>query len=154
MKTLRFGTMAAVFLITAGGIALAQGAAESGPPVLAKDMVKARFGGKLFVTSPAFVSGNDLEDKYTQNGENISPPLSWSKGPSGTRSYVVLAEDAGVNRHDPVFHWVLYNVPPATTVLHEGMPADATLDDMGGEVDLETVPSSGTEPRRKKTSSR
>jgi Raf kinase inhibitor-like YbhB/YbcL family protein len=142
MNGLRFGTVAIGFLAMAGA-AIAQGAAESGPPVLAKDMVKARFGGRLFVTSPAFVSGADLDDKYTQNGENISPPLQWSKGPSGTRSYVVLAEDAGVNRHDPVFHWVLYNVPAATTVLHEGMPADATLDDLGAAQGLNVRKAAG-----------
>lgn len=131
MKAVGIGTMAISFLAIAGSVAIAQGAAESGPPVLAKDVAHARFGGKLIVSSPAFASGNDLDDKYTQNGENISPPLAWSKGPSGTRSYVVLTEDAGVNRHDPVFHWVLYNIPPATTSLHEHMPADATLEDLG-----------------------
>jgi Raf kinase inhibitor-like YbhB/YbcL family protein len=103
-------------------------AAQAGPPVLAKDVARARLGGRLQVTSGAFTSGDALDDKYTQNGENISPPLAWSKGPSGTRSYVVLTEDAGVNRHDPVFHWVVYNIPPATTVLHEHLPVDATLD--------------------------
>ena len=102
--------------------------AQAGPPVLAKDVARARFGGKLLVSSPAFASGEDLDDRYTQNGENISPPLAWSKGPSGTRSYVILAEDAGVNRHDPVFHWVMYNIPPATTALHEHLPTEATLD--------------------------
>ena len=132
MSAVRFGTMAIACLAMAGGVALAQNAAEgSGPPVLAKDVAKARFGGRLMVSSPAFASGNDLDDRFTQNGENISPPLTWSKGPSGTRSYVVLTEDAGVNRHDPVFHWVLYNIPASTTTLHEHMPADATLDDIG-----------------------
>ena len=134
MKAVKFGTLLIAFLTIGGGAGLAQNAGnatEGGPPVLAKDVAHARFGGRLIVSSPAFASGNDLDDKYTQNGENISPPLTWSKGPSGTRSYVVLTEDAGVNRHDPVFHWVLYNIPPATTVLHEGMPADATLEDIG-----------------------
>jgi Raf kinase inhibitor-like YbhB/YbcL family protein len=59
----------------------------------------------------------------------MSPPISWSKGPTGTRSYVVLAEDSGVNRHDPVFHWVLYNVPGTATSLPEHMSSDATLED-------------------------
>lgn len=143
MNAVKFGTMAIAFLTIAGGAALAQNAAEAGPPVLAKDVAHARFGGRLMVSSPAFASGNDLDDKYTQNGENISPPLTWSKGPSGTRSYVVLTEDAGVNRHDPVFHWVLYNIPPATTALHEHMPADATLEDIGAMQGLNVRKTSG-----------
>ena len=118
----------AVLLLSIGGVALAQEGA-GGPPVLAKQMVKVKGGGKLMVTSPVFASGEDLDDKYTQNGANMSPPLKWSKGPTGTRSYVVLAEDSGVNRHDPVFHWVLYNVPGTVTGVPEHMGSDPTLED-------------------------
>jgi hypothetical protein len=71
---------------------------QAGPPVLAKALVPARMGARLAVTSPAFASGKTLDGKYTQNGENMSPPLAWTKGPVGTVSYVVLAEDSGVNR--------------------------------------------------------
>jgi Raf kinase inhibitor-like YbhB/YbcL family protein len=110
-----------------GSFAAAQ-EGNNGPPVLAKDMVKAKAGGKLMVMSSAFSSGEDLDDKYTQNGENMSPPLSWSKGPTGTRSYVILAEDSGVNRHDPVFHWVVYDVPVTVTSLPEHMSGEAALE--------------------------
>lgn len=103
---------------------------NSGPPVLAKELVKARAGGKLMVMSTAFNSGGELEDKYTQNGSNMSPPLSWSKGPAGTRSYVLLTEDSGVNRHDPVFHWVMYNIPSTLTALPENF-SQATTPDTG-----------------------
>jgi Raf kinase inhibitor-like YbhB/YbcL family protein len=101
---------------------------NSGPPVLAKELVKARAGGKLMVMSPAFSGGDELDDKYTQNGSNMSPPIAWSKGPTGTRSYVLLAEDSGVNRHDPVFHWVMYNIPSNVTNLSENISQTATLD--------------------------
>jgi Raf kinase inhibitor-like YbhB/YbcL family protein len=115
-----------IILVGLGGMAAAQETA-SGPPVLAKEIVKAKGGGKLLVMSSAFSSGEELDDKYTQNGNNMSPPLTWSKGPTGTRSYVVLAEDSGVNRHDPVFHWVVYNVPSTVTNLPEHVSSDATL---------------------------
>jgi len=116
-----------VLFLGIAGVALAQEGA-SGPPVLAKQMVKVRGGGKLMVTSPVISGGEELDDKYTQNGAGMSPPLSWSKGPLGTRSYVVLAEDSGVNRHDPVFHWVLYNLPISTTNLPENVGSDPTLE--------------------------
>lgn len=119
--------IASVLLLAIAGVASAQEGA-SGPPVLAKELVKAKGGGKLMVMSSAFSSGEDLDDRYTQNGANMSPPLNWSKGPSGTRSYVVLTEDSGVNRHDPVFHWVLYNVPVSVTSLPEHMGSDPTLE--------------------------
>ena len=116
-----------VLFLGIAGVSLAQEGA-GGPPVLAKQMVKARGGGKLMVTSPVFNAGEELDDKYTQNGANMSPPLTWSKGPTGTRSYVILTEDSGVNRHDPVFHWVLYNIPGTVTSLTENMSSDATLE--------------------------
>ena len=115
-----------VVLVSLAGIAAAQEGA--GPPVLAKEVVKARGGGKLMVTSPVFISGEQLDDKYTQNGENMSPPIEWSKGPTGTRSYVILTEDSGVNRHDPVFHWVVYDIPSNMRSLPEHMGNEAKLD--------------------------
>jgi Raf kinase inhibitor-like YbhB/YbcL family protein len=100
---------------------------QAGPPVLAKQLVTPRGTSRLLVTSPAFGSGGDLNDRYTQNGENMSPPIAWSRGPQGTQSYVLLAEDAGVNRPDPVFHWVVYDIPSTMTGVSGNQPADATL---------------------------
>jgi Raf kinase inhibitor-like YbhB/YbcL family protein len=41
---------------------------------------------------------------------------------------VILTEDSGVNRHDPVFHWVVYNIPGTVTSLPEHMSSDAKLE--------------------------
>jgi len=102
---------------------------QGGPPVLAKSLAPARMGGRIMVTSPAFSSGKTLDEKYTQNGANMSPPLAWTKGPVGTRSYVVLAEDSGVNRPEPIVHWIVYNIPSSVLRLSQEMPPGATLED-------------------------
>jgi Raf kinase inhibitor-like YbhB/YbcL family protein len=102
---------------------------QVGPPVLAKSLAPARMGGRIMVTSPAFSSGKTLDEKYTQNGANMSPPLAWTKGPVGTRSYVVLAEDSGVNRPEPIVHWIVYNIPSSVLRLSQEMPPGATLED-------------------------
>ena len=130
MKRIAVHTALVLGLAASAGWAYAQneGAAQSGPPVLAKEVLPAPTGVRLLVTSDAFNSGAPLDDKYTQNGDNMSPPLAWSKGPAGTQSYAVLAEDAGVNRHDPITHWVVYDIPSTTTKLRENMPAEAKLD--------------------------
>jgi Raf kinase inhibitor-like YbhB/YbcL family protein len=110
--------------------ALAQNqAGGDGPPVLATKMVTARAGGiRLLFSSPAFANGQQIPDTFTQNGENVSPPLQWSRGQPGTQSYVVLVEDAGVNRHDPIVHWVIYNIPSTVTRLQQGVPTQASLE--------------------------
>lgn len=119
---------AAIMTIWAGG-ALAQGMPAAGgtTPVLAPALAPAKNDAKLTVSSSAFTNGGTLPGIYTQNGQNISPPLAWSHGPAGTKSYVVLTEDSGVSRPQPVFHWVLYNVPADTTQLPQALPTDAKL---------------------------
>ena len=128
MKTIIKGALAiAVFGALTAAPVLAQNDA-AGPPVLAKELAKAKAGSvTLRVRSSAMNNGGSIDDQYTQNGENMSPPLSWSKGPAGTISYVVLAEDSGVNRPDPIVHWIVYDIPRNTTTLGEDLPKEATL---------------------------
>jgi Raf kinase inhibitor-like YbhB/YbcL family protein len=107
------------------GTAFAQDASTT--PVMASTLAPAKGGVTLTVMSSAFKNGEMFPEVYTQNGQNISPPLSWTRGPAGTKSYVVLTEDSGVNRPQPVFHWVLYNVPANVTNLPQALPTDAKL---------------------------
>lgn len=124
-KSFKTGLILSAFAAFCAASAYAQ--ENAGPPVLAKDMAPAKFGRRLIVTSLAVTPGGTLDDKYTQNGENMSLPISWTKGPRGTLSYVVLAEDAGVNRHDPIVHWVVYDIPSNTTRLTAGQPTEPEL---------------------------
>jgi len=120
---------AVVALFAASAYAQGQAPAAGGPPVLAKQIAQARGGSsRLLVTSGAFVSGADLDDKYTQNGDNMSPGIAWTKGPLGTQSYAVLAEDSGVNRAEPIVHWVIFNIPSTATSLPQNVPTDGTLE--------------------------
>jgi Raf kinase inhibitor-like YbhB/YbcL family protein len=102
-------------------------AAQGGPPQLAKDLAPARYGTRLLVTSPAFSSGGTMDEKYTQDGANLSPTIEWTKGPTGTRSYAVLVADATVNRPEPIMHWIVYNIPAATRSLPSQTPGDSAL---------------------------
>jgi Raf kinase inhibitor-like YbhB/YbcL family protein len=122
------GSLAVVAFFAASAYAQAP-AGGDGPPVLASKLAPAKGGSlRLTVTSSVFSSGVDLDDRFTQNGDNMSPSITWSKGPAGTLSYVVLTEDAGVNRKDPIVHWVIYNIPSTTTSLPQNVPTDATLE--------------------------
>jgi Raf kinase inhibitor-like YbhB/YbcL family protein len=100
-----------------------------GPPVDAMTLAPAKGGAKLTVTSTAFTNNGGLDDKYTQFGDNKSPPLAWTKGPAGTMSYVVMTEDMGGRNHDPVIHWVMYDVPASTMSEPMGLATDAKMAD-------------------------
>lgn len=83
----------------------------------------------LELVSAAFTEGGAIPPKYTCEGDNISPPLAWSGVPPGTKSLVLIVDDP--DAPDPRapkmtwVHWVLYNLPPSSTGLTEGVKAEA-----------------------------
>lgn len=101
---------AAAAIFCAAGWALA--------PVMAEEATM------LNLSSPAFSAGQPIPKKYTCEGDDRSLPLRWSGAPAGTRSFALIVDDP--DAPDPArpqrvyVHWVLYNVPAATTSLAEG----------------------------------
>jgi para-nitrobenzyl esterase len=99
-------------------------ATEVGAAGLAMVALAANGGAKLVVTSPAFKNGADIPFENTQYKGNVFPGLSWSVGPAGTKSYVVIMQDADAMRNNaPIFHWSLINIPASVTKLDAGMSA-------------------------------
>lgn len=54
-------------------------------------------------------------------GGNLSPALSWSGAPAGTKSFAITAYDPDAPTGSGWWHWVVFNIPAATTSL----PANA-----------------------------
>jgi Raf kinase inhibitor-like YbhB/YbcL family protein len=75
----------------------------------------------LQLTSSAFVEGKEIPRQYTCQGKDVSPPLKWSGVPTGAKSLVLIADDPDAPMGTWV-HWVLFDLPPATTDLSEDMP--------------------------------
>lgn len=74
----------------------------------------------ITVTSSAFKQGEPVPKKYSGEGQNISPPLSWSGVPDSAAELVLICEDPDAPRG--IFtHWVLCNMSPQTTSLPEGV---------------------------------
>jgi len=75
--------------------------------------------------SEAFEHNREVPEKYTCDGEDKSPSLSWSGIPEGTKSLALIVDDP--DAPDPKapkmtwVHWVLYNIPPTSTGLAEGV---------------------------------
>lgn len=70
------------------------------------------------ITSSAFGHNQKIPSKYTCNGDNISPPLSFSEVPQNTISLVLIMDDPDAPNGYWV-HWVLFNIPPDTVELAE-----------------------------------
>jgi len=79
----------------------------------------------MILTSSAFRDGGQIPAKYTCDGLNISPPLAFSGIPRGAKSLVLFIDDP--EAPDPEYprmdwtHWLLYNLPPDTASLSEGI---------------------------------
>ncbi len=98
-------------------LSIAAGASAAEVPLLGHTArlatdVASMTSSSLTVTSPSFRPGQDIPFENTQYRGNIFPGLSWSQGPDGTRSYLVIMqgepERAGAMTS---IHLTLYNIP-------------------------------------------
>ncbi len=80
------------------------------------------------LTSSAFSEGSMIPRKYTCDGDDVSPPLKWADVPPQARSLALICDDPDAPAGTWV-HWVLFNVPPATTALPESVSDDRILAD-------------------------
>lgn len=82
----------------------------------------------LDLTSQAFASQEAIPERLTCDGEDISPPLSWSAPPDGSQSFVLIMDDPDAPMGTWV-HWVLFNIPADRRALPENIPAEDQLSD-------------------------
>ncbi|MBI2382765.1 MAG: YbhB/YbcL family Raf kinase inhibitor-like protein [Gammaproteobacteria bacterium] len=77
--------------------------------------------------SSAFAPNGAIPVKYTCEGQDVSPPLTWADVPAGAKSLALIVDDP--DAPDPAaprmtwVHWVLYNLPAGATGLPEGVKA-------------------------------
>jgi len=83
------------------------------------------------IQSSVFDNNGEIPTQYTCEGQDISPPLSWSDVPEGTKSLVLIIDDP--DAPDPRapkmtwVHWVVYNLPPNTNGLDEAASTSGSL---------------------------
>lgn len=72
------------------------------------------------ITSTAFGEGEPIPTRYTGDGEDISPPLTWTRLPAGTMELALIMDDPDAPIAEPWVHWVLYGIPATLDGLPEG----------------------------------
>lgn len=126
-----FALSAALF----GTIAAGPLDAFAGPQLFLSSLYYARFfsldGEKamsLTLSSPSFSNGGDIAKKFTCDGVDTSPQLSWTDPPATTKSFALLVDDpdAPVGNWN---HWTLWNLPSSARGLPEGMSKESRLPD-------------------------
>jgi hypothetical protein len=69
--------------------------------------------------SPAFRDGAPIPATHSRDGGDVSPPLSWTDPPAGTRSFALVCDDPDAPRGTWI-HWVLWDIPAAARSLAGG----------------------------------
>ncbi len=82
------------------------------------------------ISSTSFPNGGDIPKTFTCDGADVSPELSWTDPPPGTQSFAVIADDPDAPSGTWT-HWVLFDLPPATSSLAQSL---SKVDELpGGE---------------------
>lgn len=95
-------------------------------------------GPAMTMTIPGFPDGGQIPVRFSQAaegaapGEGTSPAITWANIPAGTQSLVLHMHDMDVARNrttDDQVHWLVWNIPAASSGLPEGVPRGAQLAD-------------------------
>ena len=83
----------------------------------------------LQLTSSAFQPESNIPAQFTCDGRNISPELSWSAAPVGTKSFALVMHDPDAPIEGGYTHWIVYKIPAAAHHLAENVPNQDRLPD-------------------------
>jgi len=92
----------------------------------------------MTLTVSGFPDGGQIPVQFSQaapgvaTGEGKSPAISWAHAPAGTQSFFLHMHDMDVTRNktsDDQAHWVVWNIPAASTGLPEGVPKGSQMPD-------------------------
>jgi Raf kinase inhibitor-like YbhB/YbcL family protein len=75
-------------------------------------------GKALHLAIAGFPDRGSMPRRFTCDGENVSPPLTWSGEPEGTRSFALMVEDRDTSTG--FVHWILWDIPVSVHSLTEG----------------------------------
>lgn len=81
-------------------------------------------GNQFSITSSAYAEGGKLPEKYTCDGQEISPPIAFRNVPETARSIAVIFDDPDAvgGTYD---HWLVWNIPASASIAEGTVPAGA-----------------------------
>src|SRR5450830_559510 len=86
---------------------------------------------KLTITSSAFSPGATIPKSHTCDGNDTSPPISWSGAPEATKEFALIVDDPDAPSGTFV-HWVLWGIPKSTSRLPVGVPRGNEVTSLSG----------------------
>ncbi len=86
----------------------------------------------MIIRSSAFANQARIPKRFTGDGEDVSPELSWSGAPAPAKELALICDDPDAPTPQPWVHWVIYRIPPTATVLGEHIPQTGSLSEPAG----------------------
>lgn len=84
------------------------------------------------IKTSAFANGEKIPTRFTGDGEDVSPALTWSGVPDGAKALALICDDPDAPTPEPWVHWVIYKIPVGTTGLPEHVLATEALTEPSG----------------------
>jgi len=86
------------------------------------------------LTSPSFQHNQRIPSKFTGEGADVSPALTWEGAPLGVKSFALICDDPdAMSVAGRVWdHWLIWNIPGTTTELPENVARTETVPALGG----------------------
>ncbi len=75
----------------------------------------------ITLSSDAFAHDGSIPARFTCDGDDVSPALSWEGAPENTKSFALIMDDPDAPGKTFV-HWVYLDIPAGTTSLPEHIP--------------------------------
>ena len=97
------------------------------------------------LVSKDFENNGNIPSKFTCDGDDISPQLSWDKIPDGTKSFALSVEDPDAPMKTFI-HWLVYDIPEGSDRFEQGRlvrDAKQVVNDFGKEAYGGPCPPSG-----------
>jgi len=83
-------------------------------------------GAKMKISSSAFQEGGTIPEKFSKNGQNVSPELRVEGAPAEAKSLALIVDDPDA----PVglfTHWLVWNIDPKTIEIAENSPPNGAV---------------------------
>lgn len=96
-------------------------------PFIVRAQQPAAAPSTFLLSSTDFMNGAAIPARFTCDGPNISPLLSWTAPPAGTQTFVLIMDDPDAPRHTWV-HWLVYDIPADASGLPDNLPPKPELE--------------------------
>ena len=82
----------------------------------------------MTLSSDTFGPNEAIPERFTCDGENLSPPLSWNGVPPDVASFALIVDDPDAPS-GTFTHWVVHSLPSSTRQIPAGVQRTARLAD-------------------------